>query len=531
VKPLTQKQNQLQQFVKPLTQNQNPFLQQNQLQQYIQAQQYPDEQEKIKQQRKQYQQQLIFLQQENQQPQLQEQLNQLLKLLQIQLSLQQELTFLQQGNQEPKRQQELKEQIKLVKQELTSIQNRNPQLQLQQQLNLLKPIKRVNIKEVEEEDILNPEEKYVQAKYIQQTQKEKDEKELKFLQQQAREKQEQLIKEKIQQEQQRNQKKTQLSPKDKVLPPSPGSLVMEKIKGKTRYHKGKFFGQLLYNMKFKQGIMVYANGDKYEGQWNSDFKDGNGVMTYANGDKYEGKWHDGLQDGLGIMTYANRDKYQGYWVSGQPNGNGIMFYHNGDTYKGEWHNGEKHGNGLLNCANKDNYKGEWSNNILMNGKVNKTYNIDGDLAGTYTGGFFNGLRHGVGMMRYNNETIYVGNWYNDEKDGFGYYININNLEMYEGYFYLGLKHGEGFEFIYKNNSFFRPANNVDDVKEKKLKMAEQTQLITELFKNIEYKRENKTIVEIGYIKDKDKFKKGIWKNGIYIGPGIDTTPTKHWIFF
>ena len=306
---------------------------------------------------------------------------------------------------------------------------------------------------------------------------------------------------------------------------------MEKIKGKTRYHKGKFFGQLLYNMKFKQGIMVYANGDKYEGQWNSDFKDGNGVMTYANGDKYEGKWHDGLQDGLGIMTYANRDKYQGYWVSGQPNGNGIMFYHNGDTYKGEWHNGEKLGNGVLNCANKDNYKGEWSNNILMNGKVIKTYNIDGDLAGTYTGGFFNGLRHGVGMMRYNNETIYVGNWYNDEKDGFGYYININNLEMYEGYFYLGLKHGEGFEFIYKNNSFFRPANNVDDVKEKKLKMAEQTQLITELFKNIEYKKENKTIVEIGYIKDKDKFKKGIWKNGIYIGPGIDTTPTKHWIFF
>jgi len=178
-----------------------------------------------------------------------------------------------------------------------------------------------------------------------------------------------------------------------------------------------------------------------------------------------------------------------------------MFYHNGDVYYGEWHNGEKNGQGKLYYENKDIYTGEWINNILMNGHVYKSYKIDGDLAGNYDGAFFNGLRHGFGIMRYNNEITYVGEWYNDEKDGFGYYINILNFEIYEGSFYLGLKHGEGFEFIYNpyDNSYFHAANYIDSLTEKQKRKLIEELIDPTLVENIKYKKTNQKLFNIPVI--------------------------------
>lgn len=37
-----------------------------------------------------------------------------------------------------------------------------------------------------------------------------------------------------------------------------------------------------------EGVMMYANGDKYKGQWRENARNGNGKCLYANGDKYKG---------------------------------------------------------------------------------------------------------------------------------------------------------------------------------------------------------------------------------------------------
>ena len=37
-----------------------------------------------------------------------------------------------------------------------------------------------------------------------------------------------------------------------------------------------------------QGTLAYANGDKYEGEWESDKKHGYGIATGFDGTKYEG---------------------------------------------------------------------------------------------------------------------------------------------------------------------------------------------------------------------------------------------------
>ena len=50
--------------------------------------------------------------------------------------------------------------------------------------------------------------------------------------------------------------------------------------------------------------MIYANGDKYVGEWKDGFYSGLGLMTYVTGDSYEGQFRQGLYYNEGIYyTY------------------------------------------------------------------------------------------------------------------------------------------------------------------------------------------------------------------------------------
>ena len=62
--------------------------------------------------------------------------------------------------------------------------------------------------------------------------------------------------------------------------------------------------------------MIYANGDRYEGDWCNDKKDGKGKLRYSvglinydNGDKYSGDWKDDKRDGKGDICFYNRVFY------------------------------------------------------------------------------------------------------------------------------------------------------------------------------------------------------------------------------
>ncbi len=49
-------------------------------------------------------------------------------------------------------------------------------------------------------------------------------------------------------------------------------------------------------------MFKWANGDKYDGQWDRGLMDGQGTMIQANGDKYVGKWREGKRWGSGTFT-------------------------------------------------------------------------------------------------------------------------------------------------------------------------------------------------------------------------------------
>ena len=49
---------------------------------------------------------------------------------------------------------------------------------------------------------------------------------------------------------------------------------------------------------------MFANGDKYIGQWREGKQHGTGKLIYANGDIFEGKWNNDRIHGSGIEKLA-----------------------------------------------------------------------------------------------------------------------------------------------------------------------------------------------------------------------------------
>lgn len=43
---------------------------------------------------------------------------------------------------------------------------------------------------------------------------------------------------------------------------------------------------------------------------------------YANGNRYEGEWVDGVICGAGTLVYADGDRYMGNWLDGKMHGGG-----------------------------------------------------------------------------------------------------------------------------------------------------------------------------------------------------------------
>mmetsp|Transcript_23918 Transcript_23918/g.40104 ORF Transcript_23918/g.40104 Transcript_23918/m.40104 type:complete len:763 (+) Transcript_23918:65-2353(+) len=122
-----------------------------------------------------------------------------------------------------------------------------------------------------------------------------------------------------------------------------------------------------------RGISTYANGDKYEGEYNNGLKEGRGKYIFAavgNGQNafYEGEWKTNKKSGHGIFVYPNGAKYEGEWKDDQRHGVGTYTYPNGDVYTGQWARGLKHGNGTyFSAQNNSKFHGHWCQGQFKSG--------------------------------------------------------------------------------------------------------------------------------------------------------------------
>lgn len=123
-------------------------------------------------------------------------------------------------------------------------------------------------------------------------------------------------------------------------------------------------------MRDGHGVMNYASGNMYEGDWKGDAKCGNGAMSWRTvGETYVGSWRNNVPHGFGEHIWGTIEKqhegaaephahdfhanksmcniYRGEWKDGVRHGKGTFFYANGSQYSGYWENNKKHGRGIF----------------------------------------------------------------------------------------------------------------------------------------------------------------------------------------
>lgn len=90
----------------------------------------------------------------------------------------------------------------------------------------------------------------------------------------------------------------------------------------------------------------YEDGSVFRGQIDQDgIKNGVGMQFGADGSVYMGRWENDIYHKEGIYLYPDGERYEGEIFQGNKEGHGKMFYLNGDIYDGEWAEGDREGRG------------------------------------------------------------------------------------------------------------------------------------------------------------------------------------------
>lgn len=134
----------------------------------------------------------------------------------------------------------------------------------------------------------------------------------------------------------------------------------------------------------------------YKGEWEKGWMNGEGILVFKNGDRYEGTIHENKIDGIGVYEYSNGDRYEGEFVSGTFSGNGLFQFKDGNRFEGEFYNGKIYGDGTLFLKTKGGIitiTGFWPLEGGLPKEVSMLFE-NGDL---YEGPFINGHPSSNGM--------------------------------------------------------------------------------------------------------------------------------------
>lgn len=76
-----------------------------------------------------------------------------------------------------------------------------------------------------------------------------------------------------------------------------------------------YIGPLTHGRRliYKEGKMIYTNGNIYNGQWYEDQVWGQGRMNYSDGTIYDGQWKSGKKEGNGKFKNLEGKVEIGFW--------------------------------------------------------------------------------------------------------------------------------------------------------------------------------------------------------------------------
>ncbi|KAJ8598636.1 hypothetical protein CTAYLR_003072 [Chrysophaeum taylorii] len=152
---------------------------------------------------------------------------------------------------------------------------------------------------------------------------------------------------------------------------------------------------------------------------------------------YEGETVDGIRHGFGVVRFANGEVYEGEFRWGMREGRGRLSERKGrcSCYDGEWKASQKDGKGVET----------WPGGLYEGGFKKDVFEGVGDLkcaTHAYHGAFVGGAKHGAGAAKYVDGATYDGEWRENRFHGRGTYV-WESGRMYEGQWDQGLRHGVG----------------------------------------------------------------------------------------
>lgn len=96
------------------------------------------------------------------------------------------------------------------------------------------------------------------------------------------------------------------------------------------------------------GTMVFASGNRYDGEFREGKRNGCGTLTFSNGRRYVGQFQNDQFAGVGVWTLENGDRFVGTFQNNRCHGEGVFIFQDGTFERGTWRDGEQV-NGNLTC--------------------------------------------------------------------------------------------------------------------------------------------------------------------------------------
>lgn len=168
-------------------------------------------------------------------------------------------------------------------------------------------------------------------------------------------------------------------------------------------------------------LPVYRDAT-YKGSWLKGQLHGFGVLTWPDGRKYTGRFKNNLQHGEGeyiVPGNGGDTVFRGTWKNGKLHGLGSARYPNGNLYEGFFKEGLRDGHGILKegrfLSSSSIYIGQWLQNKRHGYGV-----LDNEKEGEkYMGMWQDDCRHGNGIMVTLDDIYYEGNFINNSLSGYG----------------------------------------------------------------------------------------------------------------
>ena len=249
-----------------------------------------------------------------------------------------------------------------------------------------------------------------------------------------------------------------------------------------KYDIYKYEGEIKNGLLHGKGILKKNNKLYYDGSFNNGYLTGNGRFYYNNKIIYKGEILNGKFNGEGILYDKNNYIiYSGNWKNGLKEGYGKYFNlaisKTIPEYDGYWMNNLYHGTGTLitkyykrigifkfNQQTDEGiyedeyikYKGTFKNN-LFNGEGNFSFYYDkknNKTSFTYIGNFVDNKRNGHGFIQYNNNDTYTGNFFDGLKHDKGIYYDSKNNYTIDTVWDKDRKNGSG-TITYNNGTGFK----------------------------------------------------------------------------